>query len=770
MQSPWFAALICLLPLVAGAFAAEDGKSAGAKFADPTFVGAEACAGCHAAQTESWSASHHAKAMQPATAATVLGDFANATLTRHGVTTTFSRAGDAFIIGAEGPDGAQHDYRVAYTFGVFPLQQYLVAFPGGRYQAFGAAWDARPKDQGGQRWIDLYPDRTLAPGDALHWTGRDQTWNYQCAACHSTDLKKNYGLAADAFETTWKDVNVSCEACHGPGSRHLAWAQAQRSGHASDDPRKGLTTWLAPEPKGLWRMNPETGIAGRAAPQDGKELDVCAACHARRRLIAETAPAGAPLLDKALPALLEPGLYHADGQIDGEVFEYGSFIQSRMFHAGVTCSNCHEPHSLALRAEGNALCAQCHLPAKFDAVSHHHHEPGSAGAQCVNCHMPAKTYMIVDDRRDHSLRVPRPDLTMAIGAPNACASCHMDKSSEWAARAVAEWFPGGRQTKGHYGIALAAGRAGAPQAERLLDELVLDAGQPAMARASALALLARSASPRSEAALRAGAADPDPLVRAAVPRALPAAPSAAMVEVVASLLADPVRGVRIEAARGLVGVDPQSLPAQRQTEFAAAYLELFAAEMVNAERPETHLNLGLFETQQRRPEAAEAQYRTALRLDPRFTPALVNLADLDRMRGMDSEGGDLLREAIAIDPANADARHALGLLLVRQKQYVEALAELRRAAELAPDNARYAYVLAIALQSTGARDEAMKLLEETHRRRPADRDVLVALLSNAQQSRDLAATLRYAEALSALEPENMQLRLVIEQLRKRQKQ
>ena len=165
------------------------------------FAGAEACAGCHAPEAERWKNSHHAKAMQKATPTNVLGDFASATLTHHGLTTTFSRDGEKFVVRTEGPDGALHDYEIAYTFGVYPLQQYLIAFPGGRYQALGIAWDSRPKDHGGQRWFPLYPGQTLRAGDSLHWTGRDQTWNYQCATCHSTDLKKNYDLATDSYAT-----------------------------------------------------------------------------------------------------------------------------------------------------------------------------------------------------------------------------------------------------------------------------------------------------------------------------------------------------------------------------------------------------------------------------------------------------------------------------------------------------------------------------------------------------------------------------------------
>ena len=472
--------------------------------------------------------------MQKASVTTILGDFANATLTHHGVTTVFSRDGDKFIVRTEGPDGAPHDYEIAYTFGVFPLQQYLIAFPGGRYQALGIAWDSRPKAQGGQRWFPLYPAQILRAGDPLHWTGRDQTWNYQCASCHSTDLKKNYDLAADSYATSWTDIDVACEACHGPGSRHIAWAEARAagsSGPSQAEPNRqpesrdmGLTTKLERASPGQWQMNPETGIAQRVEALNSRELDVCGGCHSRRKVISRHPSAGTAFLDSYLPALLEPGLYHADGQIDGEVFEYGSFVQSRMYHAGVICSDCHEPHSLALREQGNGLCAQCHLPAKFDVAEHHHHQQGSAGAQCVNCHMPSKTYMEVDDRRDHSIRVPRPDLSASIGTPNACTQCHADQTADWGAQRIAEWFPHGRQTRPHFGVALYAGRTGAANAEPLLDALIADQDQPAIARASALALLAPVATPASEAAVKAALADPNPLVRAAVPRALPAAP------------------------------------------------------------------------------------------------------------------------------------------------------------------------------------------------------------------------------------------------------
>jgi len=665
------------------------------------------------------------------------------------------------MVRTDGLDGALHDYPIAYTFGVYPLQQCLIAFPGGRLQALGIAWDSRPKDQGGQRWFHLYPAQQLKPGDPLHWTGRDQTWNYQCAHCHSTNLQKNYDLAANTYATSWSDLDVACEACHGPGSRHVAWAQAHGQGGTyppgGDPPRMGLTNWPKPTDNGHWAMNPETGVAKRSEKLMSTELETCAACHSRRKVIAKNPMPGEPYLDGYLPALLEPGLYHADGQIDGEVYEYGSFLQSRMHAAGVTCSNCHDPHSAKLRAEGNALCAQCHLPAKFDVAAHHHHQPGSAGAQCVNCHMPTKYYMVVDARRDHSIRVPRPDLSVSLGTPNACTQCHADRHAQWAAETVADWYPQGRQITPHYGTALHAGRIGAADAEQQLDRLILDRSQPAIARASALPLLTPYASTASEPAMiKAALTDPDPLVRIGALRALPGSVPLRFVDAATPLLSDPARAVRIEAARALAGTDLLQLTPEQQTALVKSTAELVMAEMVDADRPEAHLNLGLLDLRRRQSTEAEAEYRTALRLDPNFVPALVNLSDLDRARGRDDEGAELLRKAAAIEPDNADVRYALGLFLVRKHDYPGALNLLRRAHELMPDNARYAYVYAVALNSSGAAGEALALLEQTHRQHPADRDILMALVSMARDNGDFAAALRHARELLTLDPGNTQ--------------
>jgi Flp pilus assembly protein TadD len=704
--------------------------------------------------------------MQPASAETVLGDFSGTPFREPGGTFTFSRDGSRFRVRAEGPDGHARDYEVTYTFGVTPLQQYLVGLDGGRLQALTVAWDARPREAGGQRWFSLYPGERLRPGDPLHWTGYEQTWNYQCAECHSTGVRKNYDAASGRYGTAWAEVNVACEACHGPGSRHVEWARRRGSWWTPDrDPQRGLVVTL--RDRGQWRLDPATGNARRSAPRAADvEIEACAVCHARRSVIAEGAPGRRRLMDTHLPALLEPGLYHADGQQHGEVYTYGSFLQSRMYREGVTCSDCHEPHSLKLRAPGNGVCAQCHAPARYDTASHHFHRPGSTGAACVGCHMPAATYMLVDPRRDHSLRVPRPDLSVELGTPNACTACHTDREPAWARDTARMWY--GRDPGGHqrYARALHAGRTGQPGALALLAELIRDAGQPAIARATALTLISRSPGPTSREAVRQGLRDPDPLLRRAALAALESAPPERRPALAARLLGDPVRAVRIEAGRVLASVPDAALGSAERAARQLAIEEYIGSQRLNADRPEARVNLGLLFAQRADAPEAEAEYRAAIALWRGHVPAYVNLADLYRMRGREGDAERALREGLAVAPDDPSLHHALGLALARQKRLDAAVAALRQAATLAPSVARYRYVYAVALHGAGRRDEAIRVLEEAVQRHPYDPDLLFGLAAFHRDRGELARALGYAERLAAVTPEDPRARELLTELRR----
>jgi tetratricopeptide (TPR) repeat protein/ssDNA-binding Zn-finger/Zn-ribbon topoisomerase 1 len=695
--------------------------------------------------------SHHQLAMQPANGSTVLGNFNDASVADGAMTSRLFRSGRKFMVRTDGPDGALHDYEIKFTFGVSPLQQYLIAMPGGRLQALGIAWDSRPRENAGQHWFNLHPDLKLSAGEPLHWTGIDQNWNFMCADCHSTNLRKNYDLSTRTFATSYAEIDVACEACHGPGSNHLAWA-AQSGDWRRYEANHGLLIALDERRAVSWKIDPTNGNVVRSTPrQSEREIQTCARCHSRRSQIHEDYVHGQPVGDDYRVSLLDDNLYYPDGQIKDEVYEYGSFIQSRMFHAGVTCSDCHEPHSLKLRAQGNGVCLQCHTARKYDSMQHHFHKVGSPGSRCVECHMPARTYMVVDARRDHSIRIPRPDLSVKIGVPNACNGCHRDQPADWAARLVTKWYghePAGFQ---RFAEALHAGSIGAPGARRSLAQFIADREQPAIARATALALMAGD--PESvSAAVSDGARDFSPLVRRAAARLLPEGDPQASPGASALLLNDRVRAVRIEAAEVLAGVPADVLPGDAAAALEKAIAEYVAAQELNADRPEAHTNLASLFAREKRFAEAKRELGTALSLDPSFTPAAVNLADLDRELGHEAEGERVLREAIARSPNDASLQHALGLLLVRQGRGQEALEHLAAAARLDPASARFAYVYAVALNGAGRDGKALEVLERNVARHPYDRDSLAALVSFYRNAGNPSKAADYAKRLAELEP------------------
>lgn len=724
--------------------------------AAPTYVSTAACAICHAEQLEQWRGSHHDRAMEELGEGTVLGDFGDTSFAHDGVTSRFFRRNGKYFVNTPGADGKARDFEVKYTFGFDPLQQYLLDVGGGRLQAFTVAWDSRPRQAGGQRWFDLQTEETVGSAETidsnhpLHWSGSFYNWAARCAPCHSTDLRKNFDLATRTYRTTWSDIDVGCEACHGPGSAHVAWA------NKAPEERKRDTAY---------------GLADLGTAR--AEIDTCAPCHSRREALTEAAPAGTPFLDAHVPELLREDLYFADGQILDEVYEYGSFTQSKMHDAGVRCTDCHEPHSLSLRIAGNGICTQCHNPggnARFptlrsklyDDPSHHHHAPESAAAQCVACHMPSRTYMVLDDRRDHSLRIPRPDLSAAHGVPNACNGCHTEQTPQWAAGAIETWFGAARAP--HWTGAIAAGRAGRPAAVASLARLAAEGGDPAIVRATAVSLLDRLGPSGQTAALQ-GLRDSDALVRIAAARSLESLPPTAR-RIGVPLLSDPVRAVRIEAARPLAALPRGELGAAEVSALDAALGEYRAAQNVNLDTPEAHHNLALLHIALGDADAARQSYETAIAIGPYFIPAYVNLADLYRATGREPEAEQALRRALAVDADNADALHSLGLALVRQRKTDEAMTILRRAAELAPGTARYAYTYGVALHSTGKPREALDTLHAAHSRHPADIDITAALVSFHRERGDREDALQYARELAALvpgDPEVAQLVATLEQ-------
>jgi tetratricopeptide (TPR) repeat protein len=720
--------------------------------AEHGFVGRAVCAECHAAEADAWQGSHHDLAIEAADEATVLGDFSDATFDYFGTVTRFLVRDGKYIVQTPGEGGEPREFPVKYTFGVEPLQQYLVEFPGGRLQALPFSWDTRPEEDGGQRWFHVYPHEMIAPDDPLYWTGREQNWNYMCAECHSTQVELGYDRSGDSFATSWKDIDVSCEACHGPGSVHVAQAES-----GAFDAQRGLAVDLDDRNGAAWVMNPDTGIAERSPPRREplRQPEACGRCHSRRGVIAPEYEYGRPLADSHLPALLEEPLYFPDGQIREEVYVYGSFLQSRMYRSGVSCSDCHEPHSLKLVTgdDPNAVCAQCHLPAKFATDEHRRH--GAEIAGCVDCHMRERTYMVVDDRRDHSFRIPRPDLSERLGTPNACNGCHTDREPSWAISIVAEWYGDDVFERPEFATALSAARVG--HANDALRDVLRSPEQPGIARATALTLIDQPMSDEDLAAIESAVKDPDPLLRMAAHRVLRNLPVDVRSGFGYGGLSDPVRSVRMEAALVFAPLH-DLLPAADARAFREAAADYRAAFEYTANRPESLARLGDLALAMGDLEAALARYEQALAVEPASVVARANLADIHRGLGDEAEAERILREGLTIEPGNAALNHALGLLLARTGRPDESLAKLREAARLGPDDPRFAYVLGVALNSFGMGDEAVAVLKSARQQYPANFDINWALATIYRDRGDLPRARAITEALLERHPELQELK------------
>jgi tetratricopeptide (TPR) repeat protein len=706
---------------------------AGGETPAPAFVGSAACADCHQVQHDLWHLSDHDRAMDVATEKTVLGDFDDAEITVHGVTSRFYSRDGRFYVWTEGPEGEMGEHEVTHTFGHEPLQQYLAPFPGGRMQALSLAWDVERK-----RWFHLYPDTDVPPDDWLHWTRNGQNWNGMCAECHSTNLKKGYGPETDTYRTTWSDIDVGCEACHGPGSRHVAWA--------------GVPPMARPDLADAGLVVPTSGIGSATL------VEICAPCHSRRAELGDYDHTGLNLLDHMIPSLLREGLYHADGQILDEVYVYGSFLQSKMYARDVRCSDCHDSHSLKLVRERNELCLQCHQPELYDIYEHHFHKKEhegkpSDGALCVKCHMPETTYMVIDPRADHSFRVPRPDLTEAIGTPNACTQngCHDDRPLSWSVDAYRKWY--GLARRPHFATTFAQARAGEPGTAEELARLAGNGLQSAIVRATALELLSLIPGAIGEQALEAALLSDEPLLRHTAVSRLSALDPARRAALLAPLLSDPLRAVRLAAVSQLAGVPRELLKSYQQEAFDRGIEEYRTAMAYSLDFASSGLNLGNLHVSLGQLAEAERYYSLAIGIDDLFYPAKLNLAVLLSGQGRNAEAERLLREVLDGYPGHAEAAYSLGLLLVEMGRPGEALDYLEQAAGADPRDSRVRYNLGLLLQQQGRLDDAERRLAQALELEPVNLNYLFALADHYLRRGRLDEARALADRMIAAHPD-----------------
>jgi len=676
--------------------------------------------------------------------------------TEFALTSRFFRRGEKFFVHSDGADGRMQDFQVKYVFGVQPLQQYLIELPDGRVQCLPIAWDTV-----GKRWYHLYPAEPIPAGDVLHWTGALQNWNYMCAECHSTDLQKNYDLKTDTYNTTFKEIDVSCETCHGPGSLHVELADSI-----------GLFKWDRRIGYGLPNLKSQDSHV---------EIETCAPCHARRRAVYPGFKAGDKLLDHYAPQLLDSNLYYADGQILEEDYVYGSFIQSKMYAQGVRCTDCHDPHSARVKTAkpddpwgapiDNRLCTGCHIgthPAgKYDTPAHHHHPDSSKpGTRCVECHMAETKYMVVDPRRDHSMRNPRPDLSIWLDIPNACNTpgCHDDKSAQWSEDYLLQWY-GKRKGPTHFAYAIDAGRRRDPKGETALEALTRRKDASAMVRATAILLLANYPTATGRTAALRALDDPEAIVRAAAVQCLQDLRDPELTKRLGPMLEDPLRTVRADAVR-ILSAAPEIESSERfGAAFQAALAEYMVGQEALADQPGSHLNMAVVLGNLGQLDRAQQKYKTALRLDPEFIPARVNLAMLldqqrqqllSRNRPKEAERMKQaviqeFQKAIELEPEMAELHYSLGLLLAEntedKEQLEEAATKLAEAARLSPQNPRMHYNYALALQHLDRRDEAEGPLKTACSLAPGEPDYLYALTILYTQQERWPEAQRCAEEL-----------------------
>ncbi|GAA5520733.1 tetratricopeptide repeat protein [Aliifodinibius salicampi] len=694
-----------------------------------SFVGDEACQSCHLDEFKGWKGSHHDYAMNEANETTVRGNFKDVTFTHNQKTYRFFRRDSLYMVEAPGSNDESVRYQISHTFGWEPLQQYLIDFDKGKLQALNIAWDTEKKE-----WFALNPDQDISHGDWLHWSGGAMNWNTMCADCHSTNLRQNYIAEADSFHTNWSSMNVSCEACHGPAKDHVTFMKSDEAADAT-----------------IERIREDLQLTSKSGQMD--QINQCAQCHALREEVTGTYKHKGDFLDHYSVTLPHPEAYFPDGQIKDEVYVYGSFLQSKMFGKGIECSDCHDPHSLELKANvtDNTLCMQCH-ESQYDTYEHLRHSIGTEGSRCIDCHMMGRYYMEVDFRRDHSFRVPRPDLSAEFDTPNACNNCHTEQSPEWAANAIEQWY--GPDRPNHFSEVLLKANEEGREVATDLEALIADTSQPDIARATAIWYLGEWGAGRHVGLLTEMLNDENPLVRTSATRVLGNLPEEVKINPLQEALDDSVRSVRVAAAGGLTEFSISDISFPLKDHFKNALQEYRQYLQVTQYFPQGLMNKGQFFEKRGKPEQAIMAYRDALKKDSLFNPARINLAYLYNQQGNNDEAEQLLKTVIEIDSEYGPAYYSLGLLVAEEQRLEKASSYFEEAARLMPGHARLHYNWAISLQQLERPEQAEQKYLEAIEIDPDHPDYRYGLCTLYIQQEQFQKALSHAQKLADLQPQS----------------
>lgn len=691
-----------------------------------SYVGDQSCKKCHATEFKEWKKSHHYMSMLPPNDSTVKGDFSNVTFTADGVSSRFFKKDSKFFINTEGGDGKNHDFEVKYIFGFTPLQQYLVQFPGGRMQVPRLSWDVNKK-----KWFNQYAGQNIPSHDWLHWTGNAQNWNTMCASCHSTNLRKNYDIKTDTYKTSYSIINVSCESCHGAGKQHVDFINGD---YKSGERVVGSFLKLAKNSK------------------QTEELNTCAPCHARISEINGTHIDSQEIMDNYIPQIPDTENYHADGQVDDEDYIYTSFLQSRMFHKGVTCSTCHNPHSVKLKRVGNQTCTLCHIPTKYDVPSHTFHKKGTPATECKNCHMPGKVYMGNDLRHDHSFRVPRPDLSVKYGTPNACSNCHKDKSEKVLADAIIKWH--GPDRKYHFAEDLIPGSLLDAQSEKHLTKLIDNKFVPKIIKATATFYLGSIQTQTSLNTILARLASRDAQIKYRALRSLASFPAESWMEAVGPLLSDKVRAVRIAAADLYIIIPSNQIPANYSKAFAAAQIEMEKSLRYQTDFSTGNVMLADYYLKLKDYPNAEKFYLRGLKKDSEMNYALLNLSAVYNSQGKNAQAMQALELALKNDSNNERIYYNMALLHNEMNNIPAAEKAFAKAIELKSTNSKVYYNYGLLLNQAKKTKQAEKVLLKGIALNPSDSELYYALVFVYIQSNNRIKAHQTTIKLKQLDPAN----------------
>lgn len=621
------------------------------------YVGSLQCKECHQEQYADWLTSDHYKAMQHASEQTVLGNFDDVTYTADGITSRFFKKDGKFFINTQDETGKYKDYEVLFTFGHYPLQQYITQFDGGKMQVFRQSWDSRQ-----HKWFHQYAGEKIAPDDYLHWTNAGQNWNLMCSSCHSTNLQKNLNPFEDTYNTTYSELTVGCESCHGQGKQHVSFMQ-------SGDYKQG-------ESKDFF-------IALAKKSVQNQELNTCMPCHSRRGEVSQYHSFSEEIMDNYIPEIPRLDIYFADGQAYDEVYKYTSFLQSKMFRAGVKCSDCHSPHSGKLKAEGNALCLQCHTP-NYASPSHTFHKENSEGSDCKSCHMPTRTYMGNDIRHDHNFTVPRPDLSVKYGVPNACNACHTTESPQWASQAVERWY--GKERKPHFAEDLIKGSEQNSQSIRHLDALLSNVATPEIVRATAVYYLGGIYTEESLNLIKKELRSKDAQTRYRAVIALSDFPVHLYENELVTLLQDKVKSVRIATANVFLTQKGLDWSVKNLAAFTPAMKEYEEFVLSQSDFPLGSATAGDYFAKINAPDKAILFYERAITKDKTLNHIRLNLATLYNGNKQNEKAHKILQEALIYEPKNPQIYYFMALLNSEEKNYSQAKNYFERAMKLGMDN------------------------------------------------------------------------------------